>query len=305
VKLLSTMDELESRRRSEGAHRPSFPFEEQRSRNRHPAPWARRVAVAAGAALLVCACSCVSAAEHSQPGTVARGPSVPQSGKLRTSFELRGKPGLRGAAGSLDSRASSPLEEDEEGIESDSDVSVELTSIIGFGSFSTVYAGKTNRGDSLAVKRVQLQNTDEINRKRLQREIRILSAMDHPNIVRLLRVIEDDECISLVQERCMGGELFDFVNDFQTFHATGERSWRRTNTTEMLTVTEEHIAKMVRQILLAVEYMHSCNVVHRDLKLENVMLTAPFAADTIPEVKVVDLGFSRQVSGVVASYPKP
>ena len=95
----------------------------------------------------------------------------------------------------------------------------------------------------------------------------------------------------------MGGELFDFVNDFQTFHANGERSWRRTNTTEMLTVTEEHVAKMIRQILLAVDYMHSMDVVHRDLKLENVMLTEPFAADKEPEVKVVDLGFSRQVFG--------
>jgi serine/threonine protein kinase len=104
-----------------------------------------------------------------------------------------------------------------------------------------------------------------------------------------------------LQERCMGGELFDFVNDFQTFHANGERSWRRTNTTEMLTVTEEHVAKMIRQILLAVDYMHSMDVVHRDLKLENVMLTEPFAADKEPEVKVVDLGFSRQVFGTTPS----
>jgi len=153
--------------------------------------------------------------------------------------------------------------------DSDSDAfGVELTSVIGFGSFSTVYAGTSRKGESLAVKRVQLHSADDVNLKRLQREIRILSAMHHPNIVRLVRVTEDADCVSLVQERCMGGELFDFVNDFQTFHANGERSWRRTNTTEMLIVTEEHIAKMIRQILLAVEYMHSCGVVHRDLKLE-------------------------------------
>ena len=153
--------------------------------------------------------------------------------------------------------------------DSDSDAfGVELTSVIGFGSFSTVYAGTSRKGESLAVKRVQLQSADDVNFKRLQREIRILSAMDHPNIVRLVRVTEDADCVSLVQERCMGGELYDFVNDFQTFHANGERSWRRSNTTEMLIVTEEHIAKMIRQILLAVEYMHSCGVVHRDLKLE-------------------------------------
>jgi len=160
-----------------------------------------------------------------------------------------------------------------------------------------VYAGTTRKGESLAVKRVQLHTTDELNVKRLQREINILGSLDHPNIVRLVRVIEDVDCVSLVQERCLGGELFDFVNDFQTFHASGERSWRRTNTTELVMVTEEHIAKMVRQILLAVDYMHCCNVVHRDLKLENVMLTRPFSLDADPEIKVVDLGFSREFSG--------
>ena len=187
---------------------------------------------------------------------------------------------------------------EEEDASDQSDVSVELTSIIGFGSFSTVYAGETKRGEAVAVKRVQRQNTEEVL-KRLQREIRIQSRMHHPNIVRLLRVIEDDECVSLVQERCKGGELFDFVNDFQTFHANGERSWRRTNTTLVLTVTEEHIAKMIRQILLAVDYMHSeHDVVHRDLKLENVMLSEPFAVDKEPVVKVVDLGFAKEVSGM-------
>ena len=129
--------------------------------------------------------------------------------------------------------------------ESESEVSVELGEVIGFGSFSTVYAGETVAGDSVAVKRVALKNTDDINRMRLQREIHILSSLEHPHVVRLRRVIQDEGFVSLVLDRCMGGELFDFVNDFQTFHANGERSWRRTNTTDMQTVTELHIAKMV------------------------------------------------------------
>ena len=42
----------------------------------------------------------------------------------------------------------------------------------------------------------------------------------------------------------------------------------------------------VRQVLMAVDYMHSHDVVHRDLKLENVMLTQPFTSDTEPDIKV-------------------
>jgi tRNA A-37 threonylcarbamoyl transferase component Bud32 len=52
-------------------------------------------------------------------------------------------------------------------------------------------------------------------------------------------------------------------------------------------VTEVHIAKMVRQILLAINYMHSRKVVHRDLKPENLMLLMPFAQNQEPMIKVL------------------
>jgi len=289
-----------------GTHRPcAAGAGRHRAAARPPqAAWARRVA--AGVVLFACAgASSVVSAAAGLPRRAAPPPRLAVctlEPPLRAGVARIGTLRLRGGQDHV-TRATSVTEEDDVmdaelgSEESDSEVSIELTSILGFGSFSTVYAGETRTGESLAVKRVQLQNADDVSRRRLKREIRILSAMDHPNIVQLQRVIEDGDCVSLVQEQCTGGELFDFVNDFQTFHANGERSWRRTNTTEMLTVTEVHIAKMIRQILLAVDYMHSCNVVHRDLKLENVMLTAPFTADTDPVIKVVDLGFSREWTG--------
>jgi len=295
-------------------HAPFAPDCRDEPRNRRPAPERRAPPFLLRAALCVCVCAVSWGGAASElpawrdaAGSL-RSSSAPAHSALHSALKsarapaagLRRRLALRGG-GEWASAEDEDIDVDAGFADSDSDVSVELTSVIGFGSFSTVYAGETRTGEKMAVKRIHLQNTDEVNVKRLQREIRILTLMDHPNIVRLLRVIEDDECVSLVQERCMGGELFDFVNDFQTFHANGERSWRRTNTTEMLTVTEDHVAKMVRQILLAVDYMHSMNVVHRDLKLENVMLTEPFTADGEPEVKVVDLGFSRQVFGTVFS----
>lgn len=125
----------------------------------------------------------------------------------------------------------------------------------------------------------------------LRREIRILRSLDHPNIVRLLEVIEDDTSISLVLERCWGGELYAFINQL-TFPERGERSWQdaltgQTQPPQMVAVTEVHIGKMVRQILLAVDYMHSRKVVHRDLKPENLMLLMPFAENQEPMIKVV------------------
>jgi serine/threonine protein kinase len=124
------------------------------------------------------------------------------------------------------------------------------------------------------------------------REVRILSSLDHPNIARLLEVIEDDTSISLVLERCWGGELYDFINQL-TFPGPGTRSWQDacTGLTQppqtVVAVTEVHIAKMVRQILLAINYMHSRKVVHRDLKPENLMLLMPFAQNQEPMIKVL------------------
>lgn len=181
---------------------------------------------------------------------------------------------------------------------------LKMGDVIGFGSFSTVHAALNAYGDHLAIKKIRLQEDDAVMVKRMQREIQILGSMNHRNIVKLVDVFSDDSVnesvnstVSIAMERCMGGELFDFVNDFQTFLGNGERSWRRTGTNQTLIVTEGHIAKMVQQILLAVNYLHDKGVVHRDLKLENVMLSEAFAVEKDPEIKLIDFGFSRDDEG--------
>uniref|UniRef100_A0A7S0EW96 Protein kinase domain-containing protein n=1 Tax=Hanusia phi TaxID=3032 RepID=A0A7S0EW96_9CRYP len=177
--------------------------------------------------------------------------------------------------------------------------SLQIGDVIGFGSFSTVHAGIGDGEIPVAVKRTRINSDDVVNLKRIEREISILGSLKHRNVVKLLHVMKEkgshgEEVVSLVLERCLGGELFDFVNDFQTFHANGDRSWRRSNTTEVLTVKEEHIVKIIYHILVAVEYLHSQHVVHRDLKLENVMFEEPFNVDKEPVVKLIDFGFSRE-----------
>lgn len=74
--------------------------------------------------------------------------------------------------------------------------------------------------------------------------------LDHPNIVRLEEVYESQSEIYLVQELCLGGELFDRLDEQPDYH-----------------YTEAECARLVKQMLSAVRYLHSKGIIHRDLKV--------------------------------------
>ena len=74
--------------------------------------------------------------------------------------------------------------------------------------------------------------------------------LDHPNIVRLEEVYENESEIYLVQELCLGGELFDRLDEQPDYH-----------------YTEAQCARLVKQMLCAVRYLHSKGIIHRDLKV--------------------------------------
>jgi hypothetical protein len=80
----------------------------------------------------------------------------------------------------------------------------------------------------------------------LREEIVIMCQMDHPSIVRLEEAYESDTEIYLIQQLCSGGDLFDRLDEQPDFH-----------------YTEAKCAKLVKQMLAAVRYLHSMNIVHR------------------------------------------
>jgi calcium-dependent protein kinase len=107
----------------------------------------------------------------------------------------------------------------------------------------------------------------------LREEIFIMCQLDHPNIVRLEEVYESLSEIYLVQELCLGGELFDRLDEQPDYH-----------------YTESECARLVKQMLSAVRYLHSKGIIHRDLKLENFLFTST-ATDS--ELKMIDFGLSK------------
>lgn len=112
---------------------------------------------------------------------------------------------------------------------------------------------------------------DESAKKKVLLEISILEKLKHPNIVRLYEIFESEKHMLHVNELCVGGDLLTYV-----------RKRRR---------LRENLAKyLFLQIIDGLRYMHSKGILHRDVKLDNLLL------DETGKVKICDFGVSRFVS---------
>jgi len=111
----------------------------------------------------------------------------------------------------------------------------------------------------------------------LMREIEILKTMDHPNIIKLIDVYEDERFLHLVTELCTGGELFERIIN-KTKSAEGHYS-------------EQDACAVIKALLSAIEYCHTVhNISHRDLKPENLLFVDSNDSSTL---KIIDFGLSR------------
>ena len=97
--------------------------------------------------------------------------------------------------------------------------------------------------------------------------------LDHPNIVRIEEVYESTNEIYIVQELCLGGDLFDRLDEQTDYH-----------------YSEAQCARLVKQMLSAIRYLHSKTIVHRDLKLENFLFSS---REANAELKMIDFGLSK------------
>lgn len=103
----------------------------------------------------------------------------------------------------------------------------------------------------------------------LTREIHHHRQLHHPHVTQMYEVIATESHIWIVTELCCGGELFDYL-------------------AEKGRLSERESSIIFGQLALAVAYLHEKGIVHRDLKLENVLL------DERCRVKLGDFGFTRE-----------
>ncbi|KAI0746748.1 hypothetical protein C8Q80DRAFT_1345139 [Daedaleopsis nitida] len=140
-----------------------------------------------------------------------------------------------------------------------------LGKVIGEGTYGKVRMG-THR---LTGSRVAIKQIPKAMSASLTREIHHHRQLHHPHVTQLYEVIATESSIWLVTELCSGGELFDYL-------------------AEKGRLTEDETRVLFGQLCLAVAYVHEKGIVHRDLKLENVLL------DERCRVKLGDFGFTRE-----------
>ncbi|KAG7225353.1 hypothetical protein INR49_027336 [Caranx melampygus] len=110
-----------------------------------------------------------------------------------------------------------------------------------------------------------------LERSSVEREVEILQAVQHPNIVTLKDVFESRAEVVLILE--LGGELFDFIAEKEN-------------------LLEIEAIEFMKQILEGLGFMHSKNIAHFDLKPENIMLSDKVSPN--PDVKLIDFGLAHR-----------
>ena len=141
---------------------------------------------------------------------------------------------------------------------------------IGKGTFSVVKLGehlKTKQKVAIKILDKEKLKTKE-DLIRIQREIKILSMLDHPNIIKTYKISETPKKYYIIMEYCEGGELFDYI-------------------VEKERLDENESSIFFYQLINALDYIHSKGVAHRDLKPENLLLSQK------KFIKIIDFGLSN------------
>ena len=152
-----------------------------------------------------------------------------------------------------------------------------ILSKLGSGSFGKVFLAQNKfTKEKVAMKEIKKANKDLLSDGEIKDEIDILKSLDHPDIVRIIESFNTKDSYVLVTEYCEGGELYDQVRN---------------------QLSETQIAVIFKQLLSGLAYLHSHNIVHRDLKLENILIQEIEKSKTTGEdlfnIKIIDFGTAR------------
>jgi protein-serine/threonine kinase len=146
-----------------------------------------------------------------------------------------------------------------------------LGQTLGEGEFGKVKMGwKKDGGVQVAIKLIRKESLagNATRLPKIYREISILKELQHPNIVRLHEFVETERHMGIILEYASGGELFDYILNHRYLKDPAAR-------------------RLFAQLVSGVGYLHKKGIVHRDLKLENLLL------DRHKNIIITDFGFAN------------
>ena len=171
-----------------------------------------------------------------------------------------------------------------------------LEKCIGKGQFGEVFRTCINGVNKyFATKRYErkkIQNTPQM--KYLENEISILNKLKHPNIIKLYDLKKTKKHYYLVTEYCNGGELTKALENYQYKYGRP--------------FPEDLVQYFMRQIISAFKYIHNQGIMHRDIKLENILLNYNNENDKNnfnlykAQIKIIDFGFACQIDKYSLKY---
>ena len=149
----------------------------------------------------------------------------------------------------------------------------EVKQKIGKGKFGLVKCGinkETNK--QVAIKIMAKKNMDKSDLELAKVEIDILKISQHPNIIKLYDIYENENYIYIIMEYCSGGDLLSYFEYYE------------------YELKETKVCEIIHKLSMAIYFLHSYGIVHRDLKPENILMT-----DLTPEadIRLLDFGLSK------------
>merc|ERR1719163_1789705 len=109
----------------------------------------------------------------------------------------------------------------------------------------------------------------------MKMEIEVLKKLDHPHIVKIFEYAEEGDTLYLIMEMLPGGDMIQLLEK----KGAG--------------LDEAFVAKAMRHLIAPLEYCHDMNILHRDVKPDNMMLTAKPGFWGSPDIKVIDFGLAK------------
>lgn len=147
----------------------------------------------------------------------------------------------------------------------------DIGDLLGTGGYGEVYLGVHKKSGAERAIKVITKAPDAKSNQAVLHEFNVVRKLDHPNLLKMYNLYQDESYFYIVTDIYKGGELFEEIIKRKTF-------------------TESDAAELMNNLLSCINYCHKQNLVHRDLKPENILLEESMEMD---DLKVIDFGLAE------------